>query len=250
MGSTAKRQVEERFSKSMPGDHRNLDRLRAVTRLLPTDGRLLEIGVWDGLSMQCYRERFKGEAYGIDLSHKILDKAAHLFNEVKACDLDEEDIPFEDGFFDLVVCGEVIEHIRDTDGLILKIARVLRPEGCLIISTPNLASILNRVFICMGLQPLYTEVSSRKSTYGNRFRRDLVPPGHIRNFTYGAFKEIVEHNGFSIVRKTAVAASRYSLVNAIERLASSVAVSLGSIIILKCRKEDQGRKDLPRHVTE
>jgi GT2 family glycosyltransferase/SAM-dependent methyltransferase len=43
----------------------------------------------------------------------------------------------ESNIFDLVVCFEVIEHIEDQEGLLAEIIRLMKPDGTLIISTPN-----------------------------------------------------------------------------------------------------------------
>ena len=46
-------------------------------------------------------------------------------------------IPAADAAFDLVVCFETLEHVRDQELAIQEMRRVLRPEGLLIVSTPN-----------------------------------------------------------------------------------------------------------------
>jgi SAM-dependent methyltransferase len=50
---------------------------------------------------------------------------------------DVHQLPFEDASFDMVVCFEVIEHMDGQDAALSEFARVLRPEGFLLISSPN-----------------------------------------------------------------------------------------------------------------
>ena len=45
-------------------------------------------------------------------------------------------LPFDDGSFDLVLCAETIEHVRDVQLLLSEIRRVLRPGGTLALTTP------------------------------------------------------------------------------------------------------------------
>jgi 2-polyprenyl-3-methyl-5-hydroxy-6-metoxy-1,4-benzoquinol methylase len=47
------------------------------------------------------------------------------------------DLPFDDDSFDVVVCFEAIEHTGDTERTLDQLARVLRPNGLLFVSSPN-----------------------------------------------------------------------------------------------------------------
>ncbi len=46
-------------------------------------------------------------------------------------------LPFEDNFFDLVICSEVLEHIDDHESAILELTRVLKPGKNLVVSVPR-----------------------------------------------------------------------------------------------------------------
>jgi SAM-dependent methyltransferase len=46
-------------------------------------------------------------------------------------------LPFEDGSFDLVWAGEVIEHVADTARWLSEVRRVLVPGGRLVLTTPE-----------------------------------------------------------------------------------------------------------------
>lgn len=46
-------------------------------------------------------------------------------------------LPFRDGVFDSVLCTEVLEHVPDPARLVDEAARVLRPGGCLVLTTPQ-----------------------------------------------------------------------------------------------------------------
>jgi SAM-dependent methyltransferase len=48
-----------------------------------------------------------------------------------------EALPFSDESFDVVICREVIEHVKDTDAVFVEMKRVLKRGGYLLITTPN-----------------------------------------------------------------------------------------------------------------
>lgn len=61
-----------------------------------------------------------------------------------AADLDH--LPFVDGSFDLISCNMVVEHLRTPANTFRELARVLAPEGHLVIHTPNALSYV----VCSG----------------------------------------------------------------------------------------------------
>jgi 2-polyprenyl-3-methyl-5-hydroxy-6-metoxy-1,4-benzoquinol methylase len=48
-----------------------------------------------------------------------------------------ENLPFQDGHFDIVVSNAVIEHVKDVEKTLSEMARVVRPGGVIYISVPN-----------------------------------------------------------------------------------------------------------------
>jgi SAM-dependent methyltransferase len=192
-------------------------RCRRIASMLPRSGRLLDIGCWDG-SVACeYTRNFiresGAELYGADIV--VHAAAVPVYRKIYETDISHERLPVEDSFFDCVVASELIEHVFDTDFVIEEIRRVLKPGGTLILTAPNLASLVNRIFLLLGFQPVCTEVSSRRSTYGNPWRREGRPAGHIRDFTMRALADLVRAHGFRTQK---------------------AAPSLGGNTILQCRK--------------
>jgi SAM-dependent methyltransferase len=67
-----------------------------------------------------------------------------------------ESLPFEDAAFDLLVCMEVIEHIPDQLQLWREIARVVKPGGRALLTTPNVLNINARLrYLFSGTMPLF-----------------------------------------------------------------------------------------------
>jgi len=101
--------------------------MREVEKYLPKgNGRCLDAGAGAGV----YRHlvEVKGyEYFGIDIEPRGSDIQ---YGDV--CD-----IPFEDNYFDLAICIDVIEDISDDLKAIRELYRVLKPKGILVLHTPN-----------------------------------------------------------------------------------------------------------------
>jgi len=62
-------------------------------------------------------------------------------------------LPFENNYFDFFFAGEIIEHLFDSRFFLKEIHRVLKINGYLILSTPNLARIDDRLKFLLGKTP-------------------------------------------------------------------------------------------------
>ncbi len=51
--------------------------------------------------------------------------------------VEEKRLPFDDAEFDLVVVADMIEHVADEQAFVGELARVLKPEGRLVVNTPH-----------------------------------------------------------------------------------------------------------------
>jgi 2-polyprenyl-3-methyl-5-hydroxy-6-metoxy-1,4-benzoquinol methylase len=77
---------------------------------------------------------------GVDVSRKTIARAMEKYRQpnlaYQVANVDTH-IPVESGTVDVVICLQVIEHLRQPKGLLQEIHRILRKGGKLIISTPN-----------------------------------------------------------------------------------------------------------------
>jgi SAM-dependent methyltransferase len=157
---------------------------------------VLDLGCGDGSGTRYLQDAAPDhEIIGVDWSSSALDRARRRGVAVIRADLTGR-LPFEDGYADVVVLGEVIEHLVDPDHTMDEIRRVLCPGGYLLLSTPNLASWFNRLLLLVGIQPVFSEVSLR-GIYG-RPGQDVV--GHLRLYTRRALVSFLEASGFADVQ--------------------------------------------------
>jgi ubiquinone/menaquinone biosynthesis C-methylase UbiE len=76
------------------------------------------------------------QAIGCDVAEEALRRARARHPGIEFVRSGEE-LPFADGSFDAAWAGEVLEHVQDVLGLLAEVQRVLRPQGWLIVSTPD-----------------------------------------------------------------------------------------------------------------
>lgn len=160
-------------------------------------GSLLDIGCGDGSFALRFKERY--EISGVDISQCAVALANEAGIDARRIDISCEMLPFKNGYFDLVYMGDVIEHLLNPDFAIGEVFRVTRSKGFLVLSTPNLASWLNRLLLLSGMQPLFSEVSTVRH-FGRHSQQNFIPVGHLRLFTYRALREFLTHYGFRIMR--------------------------------------------------
>ena len=168
------------------------DRIKKVLKLASElKGRtenLLDIGCGDGINTVLLKEALGASAvYGIDISPGACEAAGQRGVDSICFDIEEGILPFPDEYFDAIFCGEIIEHLFDTDHLLDEIYRLLKPGCSCIITTPNLAAWYNRLSLLLGFQPHLTAASLEHYQAGKLFRGTSGGRDHIRVMTLRAF---------------------------------------------------------------
>jgi len=124
------------------------ERSALFRRLVGGPGRrVLDLGCRYGALTRAYAEG--NDIVGVDVDREALAEAAKLGIQTRWADV-EEPLPFEDASFDVVVAGELIEHLRDPERLVAEIRRVLRPGGTFVGSVPNFFRLRNRLAMLAG----------------------------------------------------------------------------------------------------
>ena len=72
------------------------------------------------------------------------------------CNLNKSKIPLKKESVDIIIAGEIIEHLIDPHKVIREFHRVLTPKGVLVLSTPNICSLVNRGKMLFGKIPSYS----------------------------------------------------------------------------------------------
>lgn len=149
------------------------DRVQAMRALLPeAPGRVLDLGCRDGALAAALHLPPDG-VVGADIDHEAL-VSARAREALRPCRADLwGPLPFASGAFDLVVAGEILEHVPFPEELVAEMARVLRPGGRVVGSVPNAFRFKNRLMFLAG----------------RWFEQD---PTHLRQFSPRSLRELLE----------------------------------------------------------
>lgn len=157
----------------------------AFTLLTLKKGKILDAAAGKGALTQSLLDR-GFEVYPVDI-----DPEHFLVSRVRCSKVDlNTQLPFEDNFFDAVMCIETIEHLENPWQYLREVYRVLKPNGQLIISTPNITNIFSRIkFLIMGNFFLFS-------------KKDVLTHYHIEPIPYWKLEAMLQYTGFEIVKKT------------------------------------------------
>lgn len=148
--------------------------------------RVLDVGCGDGTYSELISD-MGNEVYGIDIRPDRVERAKQKGVKASVADLTKA-LPFKDEFFDLIYAAEVLEHIYDTEFFLQEAKRVLRKNGTLIVTVPNIACLPNRIRAILGLYPKHVAPARKHWSVGE----------HVRVFTKGMLIELLERSGFKI----------------------------------------------------
>jgi len=207
--------------------------------------RVLDIGCGDGEVSAELAARTRAEVVCADASAIAVQACIARGLEAHLINIGEKPLPFSDSSFDLVFMTEVIEHLLRPDSALDEVRRVLVPGGNLILSTPNLACLPNRLLLALGIQPLFSEVSE-EAVMGRRLRvfgQGGKPVGHLRLYTKRALVEFLQSQGLRILNVRGAAFHSFGPLGFIERrLATLTGVAMILVILAQAPTSTAGSR--------
>lgn len=140
-------------------------------------GLLLDIGCSTGLFLSGMHKHGRWQLYGLEPSDYAASIARQHGLEVITGTLDEITFPTES--FDVVTMWDVFEHMHDPLNTLQRIAQILKPDGIILIRTPNFDSWDARLF--------------------GRYWSGLEPPRHLYIFTPHTLHKVLGLAGFKTI---------------------------------------------------
>ena len=172
---------------------------RIVARVPPGACRILDVGCALGRlgeilkSHQCRQGTATPgrEVWGIELVPEIAIQAKVRLDHVLVGDIEQMDpLPLPERYFDCLVCGDVLEHLRDPEGVLRRLRRHLAPGATVIANVPNVAhwSVLAQL-----LQGQF-----------NYEDKGLLDRTHLHFFTPSSFKDTLWKAGYLVTDEDAL----------------------------------------------
>jgi 2-polyprenyl-3-methyl-5-hydroxy-6-metoxy-1,4-benzoquinol methylase len=120
------------------GEH--LHRYDEVVKSLSGNEIILDIACGSGFGTHLLSTKTTGTVYGGDLSSEAIDLCDNSWNKDNLSYeiMDGTKLKFEDNTFDVVVSFETIEHTKRYHEMIKELKRVVKPNGIIYLSTPNI----------------------------------------------------------------------------------------------------------------
>ncbi len=110
-----------------------------------------------------------------DVSEVALERAARRLPRARAVELaPDAPLPLADNAFELVLCAETIEHVRDVQLLLSEARRVLRPSGRLALATPAHSRLTGLDILARGFERRFPPLSPHLRFLTRRSLRALL----------------------------------------------------------------------------
>ncbi|MGN5380582.1 class I SAM-dependent methyltransferase [Streptomyces lasalocidi] len=129
--------------------------------------------------------------------------------------------PFADGSLDGILAGDLIHMLFDPAAFLRECCRVLKPDGVLVVTTLNLASLQDRLRFLAGRAPFQIDPLHE------------VLRLHIRPFTFSALEETLRRTGWRpVARKSNHLVFRWGARKVFVRWPAVLWPSLGNALIV------------------
>ncbi len=146
--------------------------LELIAGLVPVGSRVLDLGCGSGETLAYLRDRRQCSGYGIEIADANVLACEQRGVNVIQLNLEEGLAIFDDQSFDVVLQIDTLQHLRNTERMLMETARVGRIG---IVSFPNFAHWANRLSVVNGRMPVtkalpyewYDTPNIRVSTYAD-----------------------------------------------------------------------------------
>ena len=157
-----------------------------IFNLIPkSTKRLLDVGCAEGVLAYEAKKKYNIEnVVGVEFIERAAEIAKTRLDGVLIGDIESLNLDFPAGYFDCVICADVLEHLKDPWKALLRLKQILNDDGAMIISLPNLRHIV----------PILKIISDRFEYTDS----EILDRTHLRFFTLHTMKKLFDECGLKI----------------------------------------------------
>lgn len=164
--------------------------------LVPGTARsILEIGCGAGRLGAALKDRQPCQITGVETNPLAAEAARKRLDRVIVGDIETLEPDFAPHEFDAVICGDVLEHLREPGRILRRIHQWLKPGGALAASIPNVAH--------------RTVIANLLAGNWNYEPAGLLDATHLRFFTRSAIERLLYRTNFTIQTTEVVGGAGY-----------------------------------------
>jgi SAM-dependent methyltransferase len=157
--------------------------------------RVLDVGCGAGRLGEALKDRQSVRVTGIEFVPEAAARARGRLDEVFEGDVERLELPFEDAAFDCVICGDVLEHLRDPERFLQRTRNWLAKDGQIVASLPNVRH--------------HSVVSALLEGNWSYEPAGLLDENHLNFFTRRDMVDLFEHAGFQVAEMRLVPGPGY-----------------------------------------
>lgn len=150
-----------------------------------TAKRVMELGCAEAAFAATVKQRTGAEVWGIEFNEQAAEHARSVIDRVLVGDAEEQIARLPDGYFDAIVCNDVLEHLVEPGATLQQLRQKLAPGGVVVASIPNIRFL-----------PALSQVVFRKD-----FPQEdagIFDRTHLRFFTRKSIVRLFETAGFTV----------------------------------------------------
>jgi 2-polyprenyl-3-methyl-5-hydroxy-6-metoxy-1,4-benzoquinol methylase len=125
------------------------------------------------------------EVFGVEIDPHAAKQAEPHYKEVVVGNIEKDALPFSKGFFDCILYGDVLEHLVDPWKVLRSHREILRDDGIIICSIPNIRYYKVLTPLILNGRWEYVDLGIMDRT-------------HLRFFTLGTIQDMFRETGFEI----------------------------------------------------
>ena len=157
-----------------------------ILKYVGENKKILDVGCATGYLAKEFKNN-NCHVVGIELDKEAATVAEQYCDDVLFGDVEQiSKLPYPDGFFDVMVYSDVLEHLKRPDLVLLRFKKYLSKSGSLIVSVPNIAYFAIRLKLLFGI-----------FEYEEKGIFDIT---HLRFFTLNSIKRMLSGCGYRITK--------------------------------------------------